>query len=30
MTGKEDNCFDPQGILTRAELAVVMQRVAAV
>lgn len=30
MTGKEDNRFDPQGILTRAELAVVMQRIAAI
>ena len=29
MTGKDNNCFDSQGILTRAELAVVMQRIAA-
>lgn len=27
MTGKTGNCFDPQGLLTRAELAAVMQRV---
>lgn len=29
MTGKENGRFDPQGALTRAELAVVMQRIAA-
>ena len=27
MTGKENNSFDPQGALTRAELATVMQRI---
>ena len=29
MIGKENNQFDPAGAVTRAELAVVMQRIAA-